>query len=298
LEVYEYAGEIDPSFRGIAPEPTAKNTLDFRAILRALDAGVPFDSAKYPGAASWSTVPSSALDMSLVTDGDSDRIALCNRNGDFIDAQIIFSLALEYLLETRGLRGIVCKTNAVSERIELICKRFDVNCEVYPIGFKYVAARMQVADVLMGGEEAGGLGVKAYLPERDGVMMGLLILERMAREKKSLSALISELQARYGALEYERWDLRLADASAREGVVARWNSFGVGSEISGARVARVDSLDGRKFFFEGGGWLLVRISGTEPVVRLYCEMSSVDRVREVLESAERKCRGENEGSRS
>lgn len=247
LPVISYAATADSTFGGIAPEPTAANTRAFREKVPALN-----------------------IDLALVTDGDADRIALVDPAGNFIDAQYIFSLALEYLVEKRGLSGKVCKTNAVSERVDRICERLGLALETLPIGFKHVAALMEREKVLMGGEEAGGLGVQVYLPERDGIMMGLLIAERMAIEKKTLAQLIAELQNRYGELHYERWDLKLTP-QARDEFVARWRAPGP-TQVAGHRVLGHDTLDGLKMRFEGGGWLLVRVSGTEPVVRLYCEM--------------------------
>jgi phosphomannomutase len=260
LRVQTFAGSPDSQFGGIAPEPTAANTGDFRK-----------------------KVPSLALDLILVTDGDSDRIGLIDSAGEFVDAQFIFSLTLEYLAKERGLSGKVCKTNAVSERVDRICVKLGLPLETLPIGFKHVAARMEREKVLMGGEEAGGLGIQQYLPERDGIMMGLLIAELMAKEKKSLRQLIAALQNRYGELHYERWDLKLTPA-ARDTFVSRWKAPGP-AHIAGHRVVGHDTLDGLKMRFEGGGWLLVRVSGTEPVVRLYCEMTTLEGARAVLAEA-------------
>jgi phosphomannomutase len=259
--VFEYQPVRDPSFRGIAPEPTAENTKDFRAEVRKQN----------------------RFDLGLITDGDADRIGLCNPQGDYVDAQLIFSIALEHLVEHRGLTGKVCKTYAVTERVDRIAQRFSLPLEVLPIGFKHVAARMQVEPVLMGGEEAGGLGVSAYLPERDGLMMGLLIAECMVKRGLDLNALIADLQERYGALFYERIDARL-EPEERDRLLARWTAPGP-KEVAGHRVVRFEQLDGIKFFFENGGWLLVRASGTEPLIRLYCEMPSLEETRRVLAEA-------------
>lgn len=260
LPVLTHAGNPDSSFGGIPPEPTAANTVGFR-----------------------NTVPSLGIDLALVTDGDADRIGLVDHAGEFMDAQFIFSLALEYLARDRGMKGKVYKTNAVSQRVDRICAKLGLELGTLPIGFKHVAARMEREKVLMGGEEAGGLGIQQYLPERDGIMMGLLIAELMAKEGKSLAELIQALQSRYGELHYERWDLKLSP-EARDRFVAEWKAPGP-KEVAGHPVVGHDTLDGLKLRFEGGGWLLVRVSGTEPVVRLYCEMPRLADARAVLAQA-------------
>ncbi len=259
-QVIEYHCDENPTFDGINPEPIPNYLEDF----------TPFFKEK-------------KLDVAILTDGDADRIGMMNERGEYVDSHKIFCVVLKYLVEEKGLRGEVARTYALTEVINKICAKHKLKLHNLPIGFKHVGKLMTTRDILIGGEESGGIGITAHLPERDGIYIGMLVLEIMAKRKKTLAELVEELYAEYGYFTYDRIDARLTDAEKQNAIqLAQSGTF---NAIEGMRVTRFENLDGYKYFFEGG-WLLIRPSGTEPVLRLYAEADSDAKVQAALRFAQ------------
>jgi phosphomannomutase len=256
--VVQMHGEYNPSFAGTNPEPLAQN---LTSLLRR--------------------VPGEGFDIGIATDGDADRIGAVDERGAFVDSHRIFSLLLKYLVEQKGMAGEVVKSFSVTRMVDLQCARYGLTMHETPIGFKYICRLMTERDVLIGGEESGGLGVKGHLPERDGIFLGLMLCELMAVRKKPLSALVQELMDEYGLHEFHRIDLHTTHRQ-KEAIMKKYRR-GV-REIAGCPVTGRADTDGHKFFVEGG-WVLVRASGTEPLIRFYAEAGSMEKVHKLLEAA-------------
>ena len=218
--------------------------------------------------------------MGLALDGDADRIGAVDENGDFFSSHMIYTVLLRHLYERKGLRGGVVKTVSTTQMINLLAEKFGLALFETPIGFKHICELMLEHDILMGGEESGGLGVKGHIPERDGILMGLLLLEAVAMSGKGLRQLLNETMDEIGHFYYRRIDLQIQQA-AKERLIAKLQSAPP-KEIAGKPVAAQNFSDGFKFIFEGGAWLLIRPSGTEPVLRLYSEAGSTAEVERLL----------------
>jgi len=225
-------------------------------------------------------VRSGAYRVGLALDGDADRIGAVDESGEFFSSHRIFTVILRHLYEHKGLRGGVVKTVSTTRMIDILAKRYGLPLFETPIGFKHICELMLENDILMGGEESGGLGVKGHIPERDGILMGLLLLEAMAVTGKGLRQLIDDTMQEIGEFHYQRIDLPIDDV-AKESLVARLRAGDI-KEIAGRRVAEENFRDGFKYIFDDGSWLLVRPSGTEPVLRLYSEAGDAAVVKELL----------------
>ena len=254
-----YHCSVNPGFEGINPEPIPQYIGDFVDF---------FNEVK--------------TDVGIINDGDADRIGMLDENGEFVDSHKLFAILLKYLVEEKGERGEVAKTFALTDVIDRICSKHNLKMHLLPVGFKYVSRLMTTNDILIGGEESGGIGITSFLPERDGVYIGLLMLEIMARKKKTLSELVGELFEEYGFFCYNRVDLHVADERKQSIISAA--SEGKLTSIAGYAVRSFNGLDGFKYHFDGG-WLLIRPSGTEPVLRIYCEADSHEKVDKVLDFA-------------
>jgi phosphomannomutase len=238
----------DPMFGGVNPEPLEPNLAPLRDHIRTHRA-----------------------DIGLATDGDGDRIGAFDETGRFVTPlQIAPLLALRLL--GKGLRGVMGKTYANTIYLDRIAKRHGLPFEIYPVGFKHIAERMSAGGFLIGGEESGGIGITGYLPERDGLLVSLMLLETLAVEGKPLSALLSALAKEYGELHYARRDVACPPEKGRR--LAETLRAGTPAAVGGMKVTAVDALDGVKLLFGEEGWILVRPSGTEPVLRVYCEAPS------------------------
>ena len=207
---------------------------------------------------------------------------MLDENGSFIDSHKLFAIILKYLAEEKKQTGDVVKTYALTDIIDRICRKNNLTLHLLPVGFKHVSKLMTTHDILMGGEESGGIGITSYLPERDGIFIGLLVLEIMAAKKQTLSGLVQELFNEYGSFYYDRIDLH-ADQAKKQAIIARAVKGDL-DPVGPYRVTGFNDLDGYKYHFEGG-WLLIRPSGTEPVLRLYCEADSPEKVKNVLHFA-------------
>jgi phosphomannomutase len=254
----EIRGTRDPLFGGVNPEPIEPHV---EALRRAVLEG------KY--------------DAGLCADGDGDRIGAMDRDGTFITPHQIFSILLWHLAGTRGIPGDVAKTFSSTKMLDKIAEKFGRKIFETPIGFKYICELMLERDILLGGEESGGIGTKLYLPERDATVMALLLVEVMAWHKKSLGELVAQLHAEFGEHHYGRIDLELKPGQKERAI----------EYFSGAKVKRVleydvarrENLDGIKVYLGDTGWVMLRASGTEPMLRVYSETRSPSATRKILE---------------
>ena len=238
--------DLNPGFHGQAPEPIERN-------LGRLS----------------ETVVREGCAAGLANDGDADRIGLVDERGRFVTPHLLMALLVQYLHRERGLRGSIVKTVSTTHLLDRMGAAYGLPVETTPIGFKYIAPRIVAGDVLVGGEESGGIAVCGHLPERDGLYIGLLIVEMMCKRGKPLSALVDELFETFGPHHYHRVDVHTTDA-AKQRVLSRLRAEGGLERVDGHPVAAMDTQDGYKHLM-GDRWLLVRPSGTEPVLRIYAE---------------------------
>ena len=255
----EIHSEHNPLFPGLNPEPIEPHI----AVLRQ-------------------TVLESGFDAGLATDGDGDRVGAIDRDGSFVDSHKIFSILLRHLVEDLGMRGEVVKTFSTTEMIDKLARKHQLPLHVTPIGFKYVCDLMLARDVLIGGEESGGIGIKGHLPERDGVLNSLYLAEVMAEKGRSLGDLIRELSQELGPHEYGRVDLeierKIADRVVRQVAAGKLRS------VAGLKVTAINDLDGAKIMLGDSAWLLARASGTENILRLYAEAPTREQVTALLDA--------------
>ena len=258
--ITEIHGVENPSFGGHPPEPIAEHLEELAGLV--VDGG---------------------FQVGLALDGDADRIGAIDERGEFFSSHRIFTVLLRHLYERKGVRGGVVKTVSTTRMIDLLAAKYGLQLFETPIGFKHICEMMLENDILMGGEESGGLGVKGHIPERDGILMALLLLEAMAMSGKGLWALLEETMDEIGHFHYARIDLQIEN-EAKKRLLAKLSAGGI-TEIAGLTVAQHNFSDGFKYIFEDGSWLLIRPSGTEPVLRLYSEAGDPARVALLLEAA-------------
>jgi phosphomannomutase len=220
-------------------------------------------------------------DVVLITDGDADRVGLGDEKGEFVDQLRVYGLLAYYLLEVRGERGPIVKTLSTTSMLEKLGKQYGVPVHQTGVGFKYVAPKMLEVDALIGGEESGGYAFKGHVPERDGILAGLYLLDMIVRLGKKPSELVDLLFETVGAHYYDRIDTPLAPEKREEH--RKKIASAKPETIAGMQVTDILTTDGFKFSLEDGGWLLVRFSGTEPIVRVYCETTHADKVEQILE---------------
>lgn len=219
-------------------------------------------------------------DVLIINDGDADRVGVGDERGNFIDQLRVYGLLAYYLLEVRGQHGPIVKTLSTTTMLDKLGKIYDV--PVYPtgVGFKYVAPKMMEVDAMIGGEESGGYAFKNHVPERDGILAGLFLLDMMVRLEKKPSELLDLLFEKVGAHYYDRIDTPFeGNREDREQRILNAHP----ETIGGLQVTSLDLTDGYKFNLEDGGWLLIRFSGTEPIIRVYTETTHKDRVQEILQ---------------
>jgi phosphomannomutase len=252
--------EDNPSFMGQAPEPIHKNLIPFSNMIK--DAG--------------------NINCGLATDGDADRIGLYNSTGEFVDSHHIIMLLIKYLVEVKKYDGKVVAAFSVTPRLKKLCDYFGLTLQVTKIGFKYVSGIMITEDVLLGGEESGGIAIKGHIPERDGIWMGLVVWEYMAKSGKTLEQLISEVYEIVGDFAFNRNDLHLEE-SVKQDVIKKCKS-GDFKSFGDYQVKNIETIDGFKFHFDNNEWVMIRPSGTEPVLRVYAESSTLDGANAILEA--------------
>ena len=216
-------------------------------------------------------------DVGLATDGDADRIGAIDALGNFVDPHQIYALTLRHLVEQRGLRGAVVKTISTTFMINKLCRRYGLQLHETPVGFNHIADLMMQQDVLIGGEESGGISVRGHIPEGDGILMGLLLLEIMAQAQAPLHEIVADLQAQFGPAHYGRIDAQLGQQLPK-GELLRRIAENAPARLIGEAVTSVDTTDGVKFWQADDSWLLIRPSGTEPLLRIYAEARSPDAV--------------------
>ncbi len=261
--------EINPAFPGINPEPILPHIAEtqVRVVAEKCDAG-------------------------FVTDGDADRIGAVDEHGNVVDAHKIFAVLLQWLLKRKQWPGDVTRAFNTTKMLDRISAKYGRTLHEHGIGFKYVCDLMLEKEILIGGEESGGMGISRHLPERDGMLNSLLLAQVMADEKKTLGELVAALQEEFGEHQYGRIDMHIEE-SIKQDAIARARA-GV-EEIAGLKVLRMETMDGIKFYLENPActgkknaaetWLLLRASGTEPLLRVYCESCSVESVEQVLAAA-------------
>lgn len=254
----EIHAEDNPIFPGLNPEPIEPHVAGLREAV--LEGG---------------------YDAGFATDGDADRVGAIDRDGSFIDSHKIFSILLRHLAEGLKLRGEVVKTFSTTQMIDKLARKHGFPLHITPIGFKYVCELMRTRDVLIGGEESGGIGIKGHLPERDGILNSLLLAEVMADKGQTLGEMVRELSEEFGPHYDDRVDLEI-DGATIDRVMRHLRGRKL-TQIAGLKISSVDMLDGLKMFFGGSAWLLVRRSGTENVLRLYAEAPSREQVRALLD---------------
>lgn len=253
-------GEINPGFGEVNPEPIEENLAVSQRIMRRGE-----------------------FDVAICNDGDSDRLGVMDERGVFVSPHKILSLLTLDLIRHRGMSGDIVKTFSTTRLIETIARALGATLHETPIGFKYVADLMLEGDVLLGGEESGGIGFGSFLPERDGVLSGLLVAETVARHGRPLSVLIEEMEEEFGRLHYGRRDIRHTEEATAD-LIERARSGALDPLFHGAVVNR-EEKDGVKLNFEDGGWILFRRSGTEPMIRIYVESPDAAEVGRMLDIA-------------
>lgn len=258
-EIYHLHGDDNPGFHGQAPEPIHKNLLEFSNFIKE----------------------KGNISCGLATDGDADRIGLYDSEGNFVDSHHIILLLIHYLVKYKKQTGKVATAFSTTVKIKNMCEHYGLPLDVVKIGFKYICGIMVAEDVLVGGEESGGIAIKGHIPERDGIWMGLVIWEFMAKTGKSLRELIQEVYDITGTFWFERNDLKI-DESIKQKVLENCKSNSYKS-FGKYTVSRVDDLDGYKFFFDENTWMMIRPSGTEPVLRVYAEAATKELAFDILD---------------
>jgi phosphomannomutase len=223
-------------------------------------------------------------DVLLITDGDADRLGLGDENGIFINQLQVYALLAYYLLEIRQERGPIVKTLSTTSMLEKLGKLYGVPVYETGVGFKYVAPKMLETNAMIGGEESGGYAFRGNVPERDGILAGLYILDFMVKLNKKPSELLQLLFDKVGAHYYDRVDTPFkGDRKMREQMILDAKPDSIG----GLKVLNLNTTDGFKFNLEDGGWLLIRFSGTEPIMRVYCETTHKDKVQAILKDGQK-----------
>lgn len=261
VEVVEIHNAEDPTFAGLHPEP----------IQPWVDEGL-------------AKVGELGYDALFINDGDADRIAAGDSRGNYVNAHRIITLLTKHMVD-RGETGRVVSTVTASAMLDRMCRKLGLELVSTPVGFKWIYGEMEKGGVMIGGEESGGIGLPDHVKERDGLLMALLLTECMAQSGKDLGAIIDEMLADIGRLEFARRGLSITDeqmARFRAETVPAYTA----DEIAGKRVLEVDRRDGVKLLLEGDAWVMMRPSGTEPLVRIYAEAATTDEVNELLDAAE------------
>ncbi len=259
-KIHELHSELNPGFGGIHPEPVTRNLKELIT-----------------------TVQNEKAHLGLATDGDADRIGAVDEKGNFVSPHTIMALAVRYLVEKRGMTGAVAKTISSTLMLNRMAKKYGLMLHETPVGFDIIAELMISDDILLGGEESGSISIKGHIPEGDGILMGLLLMEIVADSGMPLSELIADLQQAFGPTVYRRDDIHLKQPVSKDELVKRLVETAP-DKIAGETVVKVDSYDGIKYHLADDSWLLIRPSGTEPLLRVYAEASSEAAIRAMLQT--------------
>jgi phosphomannomutase len=257
-KIHELHSDMNPGFGGIHPEPLGKNLKELIT-----------------------TVQNENAHLGLATDGDADRIGAVDEKGNFVDPHTIMALSVRYLVEKRNMTGAIAKTISSTLLLNRLAKKYGLALYETPVGFDGIAELMINDDVLLGGEESGGISIKGHIPEGDGILMGLLLLEIVAEAGAPLTELVADLQRTFGPTVYQRHDIHLKNSISKDDMVKRLVHTAP-ARIAGESVVKVDSYDGVKFLLADDSWLLIRPSGTEPLLRIYAEAGSEEAVKALL----------------
>lgn len=260
LTIDEIHGDENPGFGGRPPEPIGEHLGELSRL-----------------------VASGRYRVGLALDGDADRIGAVDERGGFFSSHAIFTLLLKHLVERKGLAGGVVKTVSSTRMIDLLAERYGLPLFETPIGFKHICELMLERQILMGGEESGGLGITGHIPERDGILMGLLLLETIAMTGQGLGEQLTAIMADIGQFRYRRLDMTI-EQEAKTRLLERLRTDPP-TTFAGRSVTGTNFSDGFKFLFDNGDWLLIRPSGTEPVLRLYSEAGEEEMVEQLLRAA-------------
>ena len=248
----------DPLFGGVNPEPIGKN-------LGALS----------------SAVKKARAAVGLATDGDADRLGIVDEKGRYVSIQLVFAMLLLHLLRNRQERGgVVVKSGNTTVLIDRICAAYGLKCVEVPVGFKWICQQMREQDVIVGGEESGGLGFRGHIPERDGMVANLMLLELLATTGKSVTKIAAELQKEFGASAYDRIDLHIP--LEKRPILLEYLAQHPPAALLGSPVREVKTNDGVKYIAANDAWLMFRTSGTEPIIRIYSEAASAAKVKQLL----------------
>jgi phosphomannomutase len=253
--------EFNPSFHGQAPEPIHRNLTELSEYIKQ----------------------NPDVNLGVANDGDADRIGLYDEDGEFVDSHHILLLLLYYMKEYKKQDGKVIITFSVTNKMKKLAEIYGLDIEETKIGFKYIAEIMTKEDVLVGGEESGGLAIKGHIPERDGIWIALVIMEFMAKTGKTLKELIKDIYDKVGAFKFDRDDLHITEKLKRE--IIEKCAKGEIKKIGDWDVLNTETLDGYKFLMEDEQWVMIRPSGTEPVLRVYAQSKDNDSVRKLLDDA-------------
>lgn len=261
-DIVHLHNDYNPGFHGQAPEPIHKNLLEFSELIKK----------------------DGKINCGLCTDGDADRIGLYDSKGNFVDSHHIILLLIKYLVEEKKYNGKLICAFSVTPRVKKLADAYKLPLTITQIGFKYIAGYMVTDDVLLGGEESGGIAIKGHIPERDGIWMGLTIWEYMAKSGKTLEQLIEDLYKLTGRFVYERNDLHLEENTKQRIIKeCKENKY---SNFGAYKVEKLETIDGWKYYFENDQWMMIRASGTEPVLRIYAESDTLENTRKILKATQ------------
>lgn len=262
VEVVAINDHPDPYFGGEPPEPAAAHIADFIELVKS----------------------DTSIMLGLATDGDADRYGIVDRDGSFIEPNYILALLYDYLIRHRKEKGAAARSVATSHLLDAVAAHHGTKVHETPVGFKYIGEAIAADRILIGGEESAGLSIRGHVPEKDGILACLLTAEMVAVERRKLSELLDDLYQRVGAIYTRRVNLQLR-GGVGEGLDERLES--PPASIGGHRIEEVIRIDGSKYLFDDGSWMLLRKSGTEPVVRLYGEAGSEERLAELITAGEK-----------
>jgi phosphomannomutase len=261
----ELHGERNPGFGGMHPEPIDRYMPEAMERMQSGD-----------------------FDLGIANDGDSDRVGIIDERGNYINQLQVMSLFAMYLLEKRGLRGDIVRSITTSGMLDALGERFGVTVHEMPVGFKYIGTKMMETNALLGGEESGGYAFRGHVPERDGILSGLMMASMIVDYGQPLSQILKHLEDLVGPHAYDRHDIRFPrdGYEERKAQVYARMQHDEPTALAGSRIVRTRTDDGFKFYMDDGSWVLMRMSGTEPLMRVYAEATTRERVEELITALE------------